>query len=433
MLMDRQDVLYVIRSARRTPLLTFVMVLALSVGIGLNAGVFAILNFLFLNPPTKKDPASFVQIYPSYQGWYIGPARDSSFNAEDYEAIQAQARSLADVAAWQTIRTTLDDVRRPGGDSILVTCNYFRVFGIDRPLMGRFFSPDECAPGTAVQIAVLSEHFWRNYYSSDPRIIGKVTHINDQPLTVVGIASDHSANMLSGGVWIPYSLQPAFNHGNSAFQNPNWAWLTVAGRLRRGYSRTDATAELQTIIRRRDRSYFEQKVFTLDRKTSLVLTDGSFIRNPAMQPVAMILMALILGPLALVLLLACTNVTMLFLSRSITRRGEIAIRLALGAGRARLIRMLALDSFFTAAAAGVASIYLAARFPFLLFSAIDPAAAAAAAASAIRPDWKVFGYLAALVLIATAASALAPMRESFRFDLVTVLEGRQGSATLLSD
>jgi ABC-type antimicrobial peptide transport system permease subunit len=121
---------------------------------------------------------------------------------------------------------------------------------------------------------------------------------------------------------------------------------------------------LQTIIRRRDRSYFEQKVFTLDRKTSLVLTDGSFIRNPAMQSVAMILMALILGPLALVLLLACTNVTMLFLSRSITRRGEIAIRLALGAGRARLIRMLALESFFTAAAAGVASIYLAARFPF---------------------------------------------------------------------
>jgi predicted permease len=144
----------------------------------------------------------------------------------------------------------------------------------------------------------------------------------------------------------------------------------------------------------------------------------------------MILMALILGPLTLVLLLACTNVTMLFLSRSITRRGEIAIRLALGAGRARLIRMLALESFVTAAAAGVASIYLAARFPFLLFSAIDPAATAVAAV--IRPDWKVFGYLAALVFIATAASALAPMRESFRFDLVTALKGREGSATMRS-
>ena len=145
---------------------------------------------------------------------------------------------------------------------------------------------------------MLSEHFWRNYYSSDPHIVGKVIHISRQPLTVVGIASDRSANVLSGGVWIPYSLQPAFNHGNSAFHNPNWAWLSVAGRLRRGYSRGDAAAELQTIIRQRDRSYFEQRVFTLDRKTSLVLTDGSFIRNPAMQSVAMIFMALIMGPLA---------------------------------------------------------------------------------------------------------------------------------------
>jgi len=428
MLMGRQDVLYVIRSAHRTPLLTFVVVLALSVGIGLNAGVFAILNFGFLSPPTKKDPASFVQIYPRYQGWYLGREKDSSFNAEDYDAIQAQARSLADVAAWQAIATRLDGIRRPVGDSNLVTCNYFRVFGIDRPLLGRFFHPDECRPGTAVQIAVLSEHFWRNYYSSDPRIIGKVVHINRQPLTVVGIASDDSANLLSGSVWIPYSLEPAFNHGNNAFRNPNWAWLTVAGRLRQGYSRTDATAELETIMRRRDRSYFEQKVFTLDRKTSLVLTDGSFIHNPAMQSVTMILMGLILGPLALVLLLACTNVTMLFLSRSITRRGDIAIRLALGAGRARLIRMLALESFLTAAAAGVASIYLASRFPFLLFSAIGPAAPA----SAIRPDWRVFTYLAALVLVATAACALAPMRESFRFDLITALKGREGLATMRS-
>ena len=230
-------------------------------------------------------------------------------------------------------------------------------------------------PGPRCRIAVLSEHFWRNYYSSDPHIIGKVIHISRQPLTVVGIVSDNSANMASGGVWIPYTLQPAFNHGKNAFQNPNWAWLSLAGRLRSGYSRADAAAELQTILRQRDRSYLEQRIFTLDRKTSLALTDGSFIRNPAMQSMVMILMALIMGPLALVLLLACTNVTMLFLSRSIKRRGEIAVRLALGAGRARLMRMLALESFFTAAAAGLVSIYLAARFPVLLFGAIDPAEA----------------------------------------------------------
>jgi hypothetical protein len=410
MLIDRQDVLYAVRSARRTPLLTFVVVLALSVGIGLNAGVFTILNSMFLEPPTRKDPSSFVRIYPRYQGWYIGRPQDSSFNAEDYDAIRTQAHSLADVAAWQSISTTLDDVHKPS-DSTLVTCNYFHVFGIDRPLLGRFFNPDECNPGTSIPVAVLSEHFWRNYYSADPHILGKVIHISRQPLTVVGILSDGSGDLADGGVWIPYTLQPAFTHGKNAFQNPNWAWLSLAGRLREGYTREDAAAELQTILRQRDRFYLEQKTFTLDRKTSLTVTDGAFIRNPALQSLTITLMALIMGPLALVLLLACTNVTMLFLSRSIKRRGEIAVRLALGAGRARLMRMLAIESFLTAAVAGLISIYLAARFPALLFGTVDPATAYVA--SFIQTDWKVFGYLAALVLVATVASALAPLRESF--------------------
>src|SRR5271170_7897138 len=145
MLIDRQDVLYAIRSARRTPLLTFVVVVALSVGIGLNEGVFSILNSLLLEPPTRKDPSSFVQIYPRYQGWYIGRPQDSSFNAEDYDAIRAQTHSLAEVAAWQKISVTLDDARKQS-DATLVTCNYYRVFGIERPLKGRFFNPDDCNP-----------------------------------------------------------------------------------------------------------------------------------------------------------------------------------------------------------------------------------------------------------------------------------------------
>jgi predicted permease len=426
---DRQDVLYAVRSVRRTPLLTIVVVLALSIGIGLNAGVFTILDSMFLKPATRKDPASFVQIYPRYQGWYKGREKDSSFNAEDYEAIRVQAHSLADVAAWQTIETTLDEVHKPNG-STLATCNYFRVFGVDRPLMGRFFASNECDPAAPVGVVVLSETFWRNFYSSDPHILGRVIHVSRQPLTVIGVVPDRATPIISGGLWIPYALQPAFSHGNNAFRDPNWAWLTIAGRLLPRHTRADATAELQTIVRQRDLAYLAQNVFTLDRKTTLVLTDGSFIRNPAMGSVVMILMALIMGPLALVLLLACTNVTMLFLSRSVKRRGEIAVRLALGAGRGRLMRMLALESFLTAAAAGVVSIYLAIRFPSILFGLVDPAEAPATAS--MRPDWRVFGFLAALVLIATFASALAPMRESFRFDLITALKGREGSATMRS-
>ena len=429
MFIDRQDVIYALRAARRTPLLTSIVVLALSVGIGLNAGVFAILNFLMLDSPTRKTPSTFVQIYPRYDGFMSGPAQYSSLGDEDYDAIREETRSLSDVAAWEVISTTLNDVAQKKS-SLLVTCNYFRVFGIDRPLMGRLFLPHECEPGSSVQVAVLSEHYWKNIFSSDPLIVGKTIHINGRPLTVVGVVPDNAANMLLGGIWIPYTLQPALNHGNSAFHHPEAAWLNVAGRLRRGYSRDQAAAELETILRRRDRFYLEQKTFAVDRRTSVVLTNGSFIQNPTLRPVAIGLMVLIMGPLSLVLLLACTNVTMLFLSRSIVRRGEIAVRLALGAGRSRLMRLFGVESFLTASIAGLISIYLAIRVPEILMGILDPVDSQFA--SSVRPNWAVFAYLAALVLIATCVSAFAPMRESFRFDLVTALKGREGTATMRS-
>jgi len=429
MLINRQDLLYAIRSARRAPLLTLIVVVALSVGIGLNAGVFTILNYLFLQSPTKKDVSSFVQAYPRYEGWLTSAGQFSSFTTEDYDAIRTQSLTLSEVAASEPTGAMLDDAHKRS-PALLVTCNYFRVYGIERPLMGRFFRADECKPGTTERIVVLSEHVWKNHFAANPQIIGKVIHLNREPFIVVGIASDNSANFISGGLWVPYTLQPVFDHGSNLIQNPDTPWLTVVGRLKQGYFRVDAKSELETILHQQDRLYLQRNITTLDRKTSLTLTNGSFIRSPAVQSMVMMLMALIMGPLSLVLMLACTNVTMLFLSRSVVRRGEIAIRLALGGGRARLVRMLVIESFLTAALSGVISVYLAYRVPILIFGVIAPSEAKFA--GLIQPNWMVFSFLALLVLIATVVSALAPMRESLKLDLVTALKGRDGAATMRS-
>ena len=137
-------------------------------------------------------------------------------------------------------------------------------------------------------------------------------------------------------------------------------------------------------------------------------------------------MALILGPLSLVLLLACSNVTMLFLSRAVVRRGEIAVRLALGVGPARLLRMLALESFLTALVAGLLSIVLAYRMPQIIMNAVNHNQAALV--PLMHPNWRVFGYLAVLVFVATIASSLAPMHAAWKTDLVTALEQKRAMA-----
>ena len=113
MWIDRQDILYAVRSARRTPLLTVVVILALSVGIGLNAGIFSILNALVFQPPTRKDPASFAQIFAQYQGWYSNAAQFSTFTTDDFRAIRTQSRTLSAVAAWAILATRIVRINPP--------------------------------------------------------------------------------------------------------------------------------------------------------------------------------------------------------------------------------------------------------------------------------------------------------------------------------
>ena len=430
MWIDRQDVLYTTRSARRAPLLSILAVVTLSLGIGLNAGVFTLLNALFLNPPTQKDPSSFVQVYPRYEGWFTGAGLYSSFTTEDYDAIRTRTTTLEEIAAWEQTAAILEQAHSGRGIPVLlVTCNYFHVFGNDRPLLGRYLTPRECQRGTAVQVVVLSEPFWKSRFDANPNILGRTIHLNGLPFTVVGVVPSDIANFMAGGVYAPYTVEPLFDQAaTSRLANPDVPWLEIAGRLRSGHSRVDAQAELITILRQQDRAYMEHKVMSFHRKTAMELTNGSFIQTPAFHDAVAALMALILGPLSLVLLLACSNVTMLFLSRAVVRRGEIAVRLALGVGRARLFRMLLLESFLTAVIAGLVSIAMAYRVPQMIMNVANRDLAGLV--PLLHPNWHVFGYLAALVAVATICSSLAPMYAAWKLDLVTALKGREGTATM---
>jgi len=429
MWIDRQDLLYSLRSARRSPLLTMVAIAALTLGMGLNAGVFTLVNSMFLSSPVQKDQSTFVQMYPRYEGWFTGAGQFSAFTTEDYDALRSQAHAMAEVAAWQQSSAVLEQ-QSQRIDRLLVSCNYFHVFGVDRPVTGRFFSPAECKLGTAIRVAVLSEPFWKTQFGGDPHIIGKSIHLNGIAIEVIGIFPSSAVNVLANGIYLPYTLQPLLDRSNNLYASADSPWLSVGGRLAAGFSRADAQSEAETIMRRQDLAYLHRKVTTLNRKTSVVLTNGSFIANPSFHDLVVALTALILGPLSLVLLLACSNVTMLFLSRAIVRRGEIAVRLALGVSRARLARMLLLESVLTAGIAGAVSLVLAYRVPLMILNVVDPDEAGFI--PHMHPDWRVFTYLAGLIAIATVASSLAPMHASWKLDLLSALKGREGAVTTRS-
>lgn len=416
-----QDLRYAVRAIARAPFLSFAVLLALSAGVGLNAAVFAVVEDSWFRPPVQKDPASFIQAIPSYSGWFDTEKQFRAFTVKDYEAMRARAKSLQEVAAFARGGAQLEDDSAPA-ELWLVTCNFLNVYGWGSPVKGRLFLPEECATPGSAPVAVISEGLWQNHYAGDPHIVGKIVRINQHPYSVVGVIDAPAPVWMRGDLWVPYTMQPEFWGGYDGFkQHPDYPWLQVAGRLKAGYSRGDAQAELRLIQSQQDR-------MIPGRKTMLQVTNGSLAEDPQDRLLAFVVIPLIMGPMLLLLLVACTNVTVLLLSRAASRRSEIAIRLTLGAGHGRLLRMLGTEGLVVASVAGAISVYLARKGPGMLWAFLLQNSGY----RALTPDWTVFTYLAGVTLLAGCIAGLAPARVSLKVNLLASLQGQMATSTTRS-
>src|SRR5215470_18565093 len=412
-----QDLRFALRSIRRHALLSLTVTLTLTLGIGVSTGVFSWFNALFLRARIDKDYDTFVRVYAAYTSDPTRFAIPWRITLEDYLAFRDGAKSVR-------MLTALAEVTAPFGQddpgvtrAALVSCNFFELYDPGRPMFGRLLQSEDCA--AARPVVVLSEHLWRLRFSADPQVVGRVTHFNGKPVTIVGVTKNFAGMVNGARAWFPLSLESYLKAGDH-LQYPGEApWVDVTARLQPGFTYEQAAAELGLLASAQNQRH-------QGRSTKVFVTDGSDIREPVHGRQLVGGLVLILGALTVFVLIVCVNVTALLLARAAARQQEIAVRVALGAGRLRLIRMLLVETFLLASAAGLASVYLAYKLPGILERWLTNAWGEGGGVwFSLSPDWRVFCYLTLVTILAGVMAGLTPALQSLKVNLSEMLKGRQ--------
>lgn len=415
-----QDISFAFRLIARNRWTSATIVATLMVGITLNVTVFSLLNRLLLRPWVRSEPETFVSLIPRFSGKYdLRFSEYASMSQPDYVRYRDSAKSLQSLAAYRALTLTLSGEESGTLRGGLISCNLFDVIRPGPPVAGRYMTRDECAQPMQSPVAVLSEAVWRTRFNADSQVVGRVIHLNRMPFTVVGVAPGLTLSPYNEcDLWVPYTMLGSLRPADEYYADPRAQWLTVVGRRSRDYSLRQVQEEMSILARGAD-------VEVPGRVTSLIVTDGSLVHDPEIGGKAPLIFAVTLGTTALLLLLACVNVTTLLLSRSAARQREIAVRLSLGAGRFRLLRQLLTESLALSGLAAAFSCLVAQRAPETVWNSIM----SRPAPFDLAPDWRALLYCLAVAVATGAIAGLSPALESLRPE---VSESLKGSGTAIT-
>jgi len=344
------DIRYSFRSLLKNPGLTLAAILSLGLGIGANTTIFTWVQAVLFRPiPLAADPSSIrIAAMENREG------QSRSWSYPNFVDFRDRTKML-DVVAQddQTFSIAVDDTAERAWGAV-VSGNYFEVMGI-RPAAGRFFTAkDDVTPG-GHPVAVLSYANWQRRFAGDPAVIGKQVTINNTPITIIGVAPEGFIGSflgVSSAAWVPMAMQKEMMGGDRMNQRGN-GWFQSIVRMKPGVSQAQAQAEASSIMAQLEQEY---KDFNDGRRLRIVQTwEAPFGAGTVLAPLLGVLSVLV----ALVLVIACANVANLLLSKAVSRRREVAVRLSLGASRMRLIRQLLTESFLLAIVAGITGVVMA--------------------------------------------------------------------------
>jgi predicted permease len=407
------DARYTLRTMRRTPALAGAAVLTLALGVGANTAIFSAVNAVVLRPLPYPNPHQLYMLWEENpeKGWYkevVAPA-----NMLDW---REQVGAFADVMGYTDSFGT--STLSKAGDPLVVqpaftTGNFFSVLGV-RAALGRTFTDAETWR-TGQNVTVLSHRLWRDRFGSDPAVIGRTVELDGSPVQVVGVMPEGFAFPNERvDLWQPSGWDPA-SRQRVSFRRAHW--LSVVARLEPGATRDVANAQFQAVVKRLEQDYPATNVHMGAGMTPL----HEFLVGDTRLP-----LLVLLGAVGLLLLIACANVGNLMLVKAAGREREAALRLALGAGRSRLVRQALTESLVLSLVGGAAGVGLG-WWGTRALQALQPTGMLRV--STFDFDWTVLGYVLAITTVSGLLFGIAPaLWSSRRLPVDALKEGGRGGS-----
>jgi len=413
-----QDLRYGARMLRKNPGLTSVAVLTTALGIAANVTVFSVVDALFVRSVPAKNPERLVRIQ--------APENDGGgyFSVPEFSYLREHSKTVEDLTTHYSTAPLYISANGETGEvqGAVVSSSYFPLLGL-RPYLGRFFTPGEDSVADRDAVSVLGYGFWQRIYNGDSNVLGKTLLINGHTFTIVGVMPPDFHGVEIGGmpneIWIPAMMVRVGYRHCDGFQ-PSCTILSIMGRLKPGTSMPKAQAEIAALLQQ-----LRASDSTFDQRIGASVTPATGMSEN--REYNLMLVRLLAAIAVVLLLIVCANLGGLLVARGTARRGEIAMRLALGAGRGRIVHQLLTESLLLALAGGAGGFLLSTWTSRLLVNFYSVDDEGYKHLFDVRPDATVLLFSLAVAAAAGLLFGLLPALQASRTDLNDALKGGGGT------